>query len=96
MKWNQEANMADHSGEKTKLERSKDIITQLKEMDHYAKANIEKLTEFWLLLDGELKQKKLAKTMEPLLTHQNAFHEALAVLVKDYEAECERLAKGGT
>jgi len=88
--------MADPSGEKTKLEKSKDIIAQLKEMDHYAKANIEKLTEFWLLLEGEMKQKQLAKKLEALLTHQNAFHDALAVLVKDYEAECERLAKGGS
>jgi hypothetical protein len=88
--------MTDQSGEKTKLEKSKDIIAQLKEMDHYAKANIEKLTEFWLLLEGELKQKQLAKKLEALLNHQNAFHDALAALVKDYEAECERLAKGGS
>ncbi|MDH3318158.1 MAG: hypothetical protein OEO84_00520 [Betaproteobacteria bacterium] len=88
--------MTDQSGEKTKLEKSRNIIAQLKEMDHYAKANIEKLTEFWLLLEGEMKQKQLAKKLEALLTHQNAFHDALAVLVKDYEAECERLEKGGS
>jgi hypothetical protein len=62
-------------------------------MVHYSEGNIEKLTEIWLLLDGELKQKKIAKNLEELLTHQNKFHDALAVLVKDYEAECDKLEK---
>lgn len=85
--------MTEPAGEKTLLERSKDIIAQLKEMDHYAKANIEKLTEIWLLLEGEMKQKKIAKKLEALLTHQNAFHDALAVVVTEYEKECEQMEK---
>ena len=85
--------MADPAAEKTPLERSRDIIKQLKEMAHYSEGNIEKLTEIWLLLDGELKQKRIAKNLEELLTHQNKFHDALAALVKDYEAECDKLEK---
>jgi uncharacterized protein Yka (UPF0111/DUF47 family) len=85
--------MTDQSAEKTPLERSRDIIKQFKEMVHYSEANIEKLTELWLLLDGELKQKKIAKNLEDLLTHQNKFHDALAALVKDYESECDKLEK---
>jgi uncharacterized protein Yka (UPF0111/DUF47 family) len=42
---------------------------------------------------GELKQKKIAKNLEDLLTHQNKFHDALAALVKDYESECDKLEK---
>lgn len=83
--------MTDPTIEKTPLEKSRDIIAQLKEMDHYSKTNIEKLTEFWLLLDGELKQKKLAKKFEDLLTRQNAFHDSLEAVITDYESECDRM-----
>jgi len=85
--------MTDPTHEKTPLEKSRDIITQLKDMSHYSKTNIEKLTEFWLLLEGEMKQKKLAKRFETLLSHQNAFHDSLDAVVSDYEAECDRIEK---
>ena len=62
-------------------------------MSHYSKTNIEKLTEFWLLLEGEMKQKKMAKKFETLLSHQNAFHDSLATVVSDYETECDRIEK---
>ncbi len=77
--------------EKTDLEKSQDIISQLKEMRHYAEANIEKLTAAWLLLDGELKKKKIAKQFENLLSGQNKLHDEVAAVISDYEAECERM-----
>ena len=83
--------MTDQSDKKTDLEKSRDIISQLKEMRHYSKANIEKLTEFWLLLDEEMKQKETANKIEVLLSHQNAFHESIESLVSDYEMECNRI-----
>ncbi|MDF1591913.1 MAG: hypothetical protein P1P89_10395 [Desulfobacterales bacterium] len=83
--------MTDPADEKTDLEKSRDIISQLKEMRHYSKTNIEKLTEFWLLLEGEMKQKEIAKKIELLLSHQNAFHESLETVVTDYEMECNRI-----
>lgn len=79
--------------EKTDLEKSRDIISQLKEMLHYSKSNIEKLTEYWLKMDGELKQKAVAAKVETLLTHQNTFHEALESVVEDYEAVCAGMEK---
>lgn len=85
--------MTDPAHEKTPLEKSRDMIAQLKDMSHYSKTNIEKLTEFWLLLEGEMKQKKLAKKFETLLTHQNAFHDSLDTVVTDFEAECSKLDK---
>ncbi|MDH4172761.1 MAG: hypothetical protein OEZ09_00045 [Betaproteobacteria bacterium] len=85
--------MTDQAAEKTPLERSRDIIKQFKEMVHYSEGNIEKLTEIWLLLDGELKKKKIAKNLEDLLAHQNKFHDALAALAKDFEKECDALDK---
>ncbi|WP_293007898.1 hypothetical protein [Nitrosomonas sp.] len=83
--------MTDEVTEKSDLEKSKDIISQLKEMHHYSKTNIEKLGEFWLLLDGELKQKENAEKLDILLTHQSAFHDALEALISDYEVECNRI-----
>ena len=83
--------MIDQVNEKSDLEKSRDIISQLKEMHHYSKTNIEKLGEFWLLLDEGLKQKENAKKLEVLLTHQNAFHDALESMVSDYEIECNRI-----
>jgi len=83
--------MTDEVTEKSDLEKSKDIISQLKEMHHYSKTNIEKLGEFWLLLDGELKQKENAEKLDVLLTHQSAFHDALEALISDYEVECNRI-----
>jgi len=80
--------MTDQENEKSDLEKSRDIISQLKEMQHYSKTNIEKLGEFWLLLDGELKQKENAKKLEILLNHQNGFHDALESTVSEYEIEC--------
>jgi hypothetical protein len=83
--------MSDDDGEKSDLEKSRDIISQLKEMHHYSKTNVEKLGEFWLLLDEELKQKENAKRMEVLLTHESEFHAALEAMISDYEIECNRI-----
>ncbi len=78
--------------EKKDLEKSKDIIAQLKDMRHYAESNIEKLTAAWLLLDGELKKKKLAKRFEDLISEQNKLHDAVEAVITDYEEECEKMA----
>jgi tRNA(His) 5'-end guanylyltransferase len=77
--------------EKTPLEKSRDIINQLKEMQHYSKTNIEKLTAFWLQIDDELKQKDIAKKIEGLLTHENKVHDTLESVIEAHEAECARL-----
>lgn len=83
--------MTEQTNEKTDIDKSRDIISQLKEMGHYSKENIVKLGEFWLLLEGEMKQKKNAEAVEQLLNHQNAFNEALEAFVSDYEIECNRI-----
>ena len=77
--------------EKTPLDKSRDIIIQMKEMEHYSRSNIERLTAHWLQIDDELKQKDIAKKVEGLLTQQNAMQEALAATIADYEALCTSL-----
>ncbi|MEQ8427626.1 MAG: hypothetical protein RLT87_00760 [Gammaproteobacteria bacterium] len=83
--------MTDQTKEKSDLEKSRDIISQLKEMLHYSKTNIEKLGEFWFLLDGELKQKENANKLDKLITQQNNFHDDLESMISDYEIECNRI-----
>ena len=62
---------------KTPLEHVKDVVNQLKEMHHYAKTNVERLTAQWLLFDGELKKLKQADRIEALMTRQGELHDAL-------------------
>ena len=63
----------------------------MKEMEHYARSNIERLTAQWLQIDDELKQKDIAKKVEVLLAQQNTMQEALAATIADYEALCTSL-----
>jgi hypothetical protein len=88
--------MSEEPVEKTPLERSRDVISQLKEMRHYSQSNIEKLSEIWLLLDDELKQKDIAKRVEALVSKQTAFQEAIDELITDYEMQCNRMENEGT
>ena len=62
---------------KTPLEHVKDVVNQLKEMHHYAKNNVERLTAQWLMFDGELKKLKQAERFEALMTRQAELHDAL-------------------
>lgn len=83
--------MTDETDDKSDVEKGRDLISQLKEMQHYSEANIEKLTEIWLMLDGELKQKEMAARVEKLIAEENVFHDDLAAVVSDYEIECNRI-----
>ena len=87
--------MAEKQGEKSDLEKSRDLISQLKEMQHYSESNIEKLTEIWLQLDGELKQKQTAARVEQLIAAENTFHDDLAAVISDFEIECNRVENEG-
>lgn len=77
--------MPDSEGEKTIADKLNDIVSQLKEMEHYSRSNVEKLTEFWLLFDDEMKEKALAAKMDELLTCQNNFHELVQSVIEACE-----------
>ena len=64
---------------KTQLEHVSDVVNQLKEMRHYAKNNVERLTAQWLLFDGELKKLKQTARIESLMTHQGELYDELEV-----------------
>lgn len=62
---------------KTPLEHLSDTVSQLKEMRHYAKNNVERLTAQWMLFDGELKNLKQTDRIEALMTRQGELHDSL-------------------
>ena len=61
----------------TPLEQVNTALSQLKEMRHYSKTDVEQLTTQWLVFDGPLKKLKQAGKFEDLMTRQAEFHEAL-------------------
>jgi hypothetical protein len=71
---------------KTQLELVNDTLTQLKEMRHHSKHNVEQLTAQWMLFDGELKSLKRADAIENLMTRQAELHDALEAEIGELEA----------
>jgi len=79
--------MAEDKPAKTPLEKFKDLISVLKEMEHYSRSNIEKLTEHWMFLEDEMKHKEF-------MNAQNAFEDRVKTLIDDCQAYCAKNAKG--
>ena len=77
---------------KSPFEQVNDVVRQLKEMHHYSKNNVERLTAQWLLFDGELKKLKQAEPIEDLMTRQGELHEALAAEIESLEELATKLA----
>jgi hypothetical protein len=77
--------------EKTPVERSREILSQIKEMQHYSISNIEKLTGFYLEIEDELKQKKIAEKIEELLDKQHNFNDCVGEVISSYENELNQL-----
>ena len=77
---------------KTPLEHVGDALKQLKEMHHYSKNNVERLSAQWLLFDGELKKLKQAERIEELMTRQAELHEAIEAEITALEELSVELA----
>ena len=70
---------------KTLVDHVTDTLSQLKEMRHYSKNNVEMLTTQWLLFDGELSKLKQAVKIEGLMVRQGEFHDALEAVIAELE-----------
>jgi len=86
--------MAEDKQPKTSLGKFKDLISVLKEMEHYSRSNIEKLTEHWMFLEDEMKHKEFAKRWGDLMNAQNAFEDQVKTLIDDCQAYCNKNTKG--
>jgi hypothetical protein len=76
---------------KTPLDHVNATVTQLKEMHHYAKNNVELLTTQWLLFDGELKKLGKAPLVEDLMTRQGEFYDGLEKAIAEFEEVAQSL-----
>jgi hypothetical protein len=76
---------------KTPADHIGNTVTQLKEMRHYSKNNVETLTAEWLLFDGELSKLKLADKIADLMDRQGQLHEALENAITDLEEVLEKM-----
>lgn len=70
---------------KTPFDHVNDILSQLKEMRHYSKNNVELLTTQWLMFDGELSKLEQAGKIEQLMMKQSEFYDALETTITDLE-----------
>lgn len=70
---------------KTPIDHVNDTLTQLKEMRHYSKNNVEMLTAAWLLFDGELSKLDQTRKIDDLMTRQGELHDALEGVIADLE-----------
>ena len=76
--------MADENA-KPQADQVADTLSQLKEMHHYAKNNVERLTAIWLLFDGELSKLKQTDKIDDLMNRQGQLHDALEKAIADLE-----------
>ena len=77
---------------KSPLEQVNDVVSQLKEMRHYAKNNVERLTAQWMLFDGELKKLHQTENIEELMTRQGELHDRLDAEITALEEVAAELA----
>lgn len=73
-------------------DRLNDTLAQLKEMRHYSKNNVERLTAEWLLFDGELSKLGKAEAIAGLMDRQSQLHDALEAMIEDIEETLANLA----
>jgi len=86
--------MAEEQTAKTPVEKLKNVVSQLKEMEHYARNNMETLSEIWLLLEEDFKKrKKLAERANDLLKAQGAMEDLLKAVVEEFAKEAAELEK---
>jgi hypothetical protein len=73
------------------FEKSAAVLSKLKEMEFYSRANIETLAQLTMTIDDELKQKEFSDAVGALYSAQNEFQTQVAALAESYGAKCESL-----
>ncbi|MBT0726778.1 hypothetical protein [Rosenbergiella australiborealis] len=74
--------------EKTQGEYFRDVVSQLKEMRHYAQNNTERLSAQWLAFDaGEYKHPQFAEQINALLNEQGKLLDDIDETIQNIEIE---------
>jgi hypothetical protein len=76
---------------KTDADHVQDTLTQLKEMRHYSKNNVEALSSAWMLFEGELSGLKRTEKIGDLMDRQGQLHDALEAMITDLEEVLEKI-----
>jgi hypothetical protein len=76
---------------KTDADHVQDTLTQLKEMRHYSKNNVEALSGAWMLFEGELSGLKRTEKIGDLMDRQGQLHDALEAMITDLEEVLEKI-----
>jgi hypothetical protein len=76
---------------KSDADHVQDTLTQLKEMRHYSKNNVEALSSAWMLFDGELSGLKRTEKIGELMDRQGQLHDALEAMITDLEGVLETM-----
>ncbi len=76
---------------KTISDHLTDTLSQLKEMRHYSKNNVERLTTAWMLFDGELAELKQTDKIDDLMSRQSQLHDALETTIAELEEALQKL-----
>ena len=69
--------------EKTPIEKLRPVMSQLQEMEHYSRSNMEKLTEFWVHFEEEPMGHQFADKITTLMTDQAKFQEDAAKIIEE-------------
>jgi len=86
--------MADEQPQKTPPEKLKNVVSQLKDIEHHARNNLERLSEIWLMLEEDFKKnKKLAERVNDLLKAEGAMEDLLKTVIQEFDKECAELEK---
>ncbi|MGH8738268.1 MAG: hypothetical protein ACREVC_13000 [Burkholderiales bacterium] len=86
--------MAEEQPQKTPLDKLKNVVSQLKDIEHHARNNLERLSEIWLLLEENFKKKKaLAERVNDLLKAEGAMEDLLKAVIQEFDKECAEIQK---
>lgn len=77
------------------IDKLKSLISQLREMEHYSRSNIEKLSGFWLLLEEEVKHDEFTTEADALLTAQDNFEQHIVKLIDSLQMTVNRMEQEG-
>lgn len=69
--------------EKSPIEKLRPVMSQLQEMEHYSRSNMEKLSEFWVHFEEEPMGHQFADKISTLVNDQAKFQEDAAKLIEE-------------
>ena len=80
--------------EKTPIEKLRPVMSQLQEIEHYSRSNMEKLTEFWIHFEEEPMGHQFADKLTTLMNDQAKFQEDAAKIIEEMKFTINKAEQG--